>query len=150
MNMKVILKDDILHLGREGEVKQVSIGYARNYLFPRGLAIEATESALKGWEKGRAKREKIFASKLEESKSLAQKLSEVSLSFSHPASPEGRLFGSVGKTEIVKSLKTCGYSVKKESVMIDSPFKAVGSYEVPLRLLSDVTAKIKVTVTARE
>lgn len=148
--MKVILKDDILHLGREGDIKEVSSGYARNFLFPRDLALEATETALKGWEKGRAKREKSFLEKTEKAKTLAQKLSEVSLSFSQPASPEGRLFGSVGKAEIVKSLKTCGYSIKRESVLLDSPFKATGAYEVSLRLWSDVTTKIKVAVAARE
>ncbi len=148
--MKVILKDDILHLGRQGDIKEVSSGYARNYLFPRDLALEATDATLKGWEKGRTKREKNFTEKFEKAKLLAQKLSEVSLSFAQPASPEGRLFGSVGKAEIVKSLKTCGYSIKRESILLDSPFKATGSYEVSLRLLSDVMTKIKVAVAARE
>ena len=148
--MKVILKNNVDHLGRAGEVKEVAAGYARNFLLPRKLAEPATASALKYWEKGKEKRAAVVAGEVKVAKELAEKLSGVNLTFSMPASEEGKLFGSVGKTDVLKSLKAAGYDVPKNSVKLETALKTTGEHEVELRLQPEVTAKVKVTVSARE
>jgi large subunit ribosomal protein L9 len=148
--MKVILKDTIDHLGRAGEVKDVAVGYARNFLLPRKLAEEATPAALKYWEKGKEKRVALVQEEIKAAKELAEKLSGVNLTFSMPASEEGKLFGSVDKTDVQKSLKAAGYEVPKNSVRLENALKTTGEHEVELRLAPEVSAKVKVTVSARE
>jgi len=147
--MKVILKSTVDHLGRAGDVKDVADGYARNFLLPRKLAEAATPSALKYWEKGKEKRASVVAAEVEVAKQLAGKLAGVNLTFSMPASEEGKLFGSVGKTDVLKSLKAAGYEVPKNSVRLETALKTTGEHEVELRLAPEVAAKVKVTVSAR-
>lgn len=148
--MKVILKSTVDHLGRAGDVKDVADGYARNFLLPRKLAEAATPSALKYWEKGKEKRAQVVAGEIKVAKELAEKLAGVNLTFSMPASEEGKLFGSVGKTDVLKSLKAAGYDVPKNSVRLENALKTTGEHEVELRLAPEVAAKVKVTVSARE
>jgi large subunit ribosomal protein L9 len=148
--MKVILKNTVDHLGRAGEVKEVAAGYARNFLLPRKLAEPATPSALKYWEKGKEKRAALVAGEVKTAKEMAEKLTGVNLTFSMPASEEGKLFGSVGKTDVLKSLKAAGYDVPKNSVRLETAIKTTGEHEVELRLQPEVSAKVKVTVSARE
>jgi large subunit ribosomal protein L9 len=148
--MKVILRTTVDHLGRAGEIKDVAAGYARNFLLPRKLAEEATPSAIKYWEKGKEKRAQIVAEEIKTAKGLAEKLAGVNLTFSMPASEEGKLFGSVGKTDVLKSLKAAGYEVPKNSVRLETALKTTGEHEVDLRLAPEVLAKVKVTVSARE
>jgi large subunit ribosomal protein L9 len=148
--MKVILRSDVEKLGRSGDVKDVSDGFGRNYLLPKKLALPATPAALKAWEKTKEKRSKLVEAQTAQNKELASKLNGVSLSFSRPAGAEGKLFGSVGKSDIVKSLKSCGYEVDKTAVVLETAIKQTGDHDVELRLMPDVAAKIKVTVVARE
>lgn len=148
--MKVILKSAVDNLGRAGEIKDVAVGYARNFLLPRGLAELATPSAVTYWEKGRQKRAALVQAEVKAAAELAEKLAGVNLTFSMPASEEGKLFGSVGKTDVLKSLKAAGYDVPKNSVRLETAIKTVGEHEVELRLQPEVGAKVKVTVSARE
>ena len=148
--MKVILRSTVDNLGRPGEVKDVKTGYARNYLLPRKLAEMATESSLKYWEKGKEKRSQLVSSEVKTAKELAEKLVSVNLSFSVPASEEGKLFGSIGKADILKSLKAAGFEVPKNLIRLETAIKTTGEHEVSLKLAPEVSAKIKVTVTARE
>ena len=148
--MKVILRSTIGNLGRPGDIKEVASGYARNFLLPRRLAESATPSAVKYWEKGKEKRAAIVSSEIKEAKDLAEKLSGVNLTFAMPASEEGKLFGSVGKTDVLKSLKAAGYDVAKNSVRLETAIKTTGEHEVELRLQPEVSVKVKVTVSARE
>lgn len=148
--MKVILKTTVDNLGRPGDVKEVKPGYARNFLLPRKLAEPATAAALKYWEKGKEKRAQLVASEVKVAKELAEKLSGVNLTFSMPASDLGKLFGSVGKTDVLKSLKAAGYDVPKNAVALDMAIKTTGEHEVTLKLQPEVSVKIKVTVSARE
>ncbi|MBI5623396.1 MAG: 50S ribosomal protein L9 [Elusimicrobia bacterium] len=148
--MKVILKSDVERVGRAGDVKEVSPGYGRNFLLPRGKAMLATPSAMKWWEKGKERRAKIAEKKAQQDKDLSAKVAGTTLSFARPAGAEGKLFGSVGKSDIVKSLKTCGFEVDKNVVALDEAIKKVGEYEVELKFRAEVSAKIKVSVVARE
>jgi large subunit ribosomal protein L9 len=148
--MKVILRSDVAKLGRAGDIKDVKDGFGRNFLLPRKLAMAATPAALKQWERGKETRAKVNAEKNAVLKDLAVKVNGVSLSFSRPAGAEGKLFGSVGKSDILKSLKSCGYTVEKDALVLDATIKQVGEHEVEVRFMPDVSAKIKVTVVARE
>jgi large subunit ribosomal protein L9 len=148
--MKVILRSNVDNLGRVGDVKEVAAGFARNFLLPRKLAEPASASALKYWEKGKEKRAALVSAEVKLAKELADKLSGVNLTFSMPASEEGKLFGSVGKTDVFKSLKAAGYDVPKNSVRLEPALKTTGEHEVELRLAPEVSAKVKVTVSARE
>ena len=148
--MRVILTADVPALGRAGEVKDVADGYAQNFLLPRKLAVVATPAVLKQWERGKEKRSQLLAGKQGELKGLASKINGVSLSFSRPVAAEGKLFGSVGKSDIIKSLKSCGYTVDKDALVLDQSIKHVGDHEVEVRLMPEVSAKIKVIVVARE
>ncbi|UPT73471.1 MAG: 50S ribosomal protein L9 [Elusimicrobiota bacterium] len=148
--MKVILRSTVDNLGRAGDVKDVKTGYARNFLLPRKLAEMATEAALKYWEKGKEKRASVVAGEVKAAKELAEKLAGVNLSFSVPASDEGKLFGSIGKGDLLKSLKAAGFDAPKNSINLDTAIKTTGEHEVSLKLAPEVTAKVKVTVTARE
>ncbi|MBI4057130.1 MAG: 50S ribosomal protein L9 [Elusimicrobia bacterium] len=147
--MKVILKSDVEKLGNQGEVKDVRPGFARNYLIPNKLAHLATPAALKTWEKGEAKRKAQKDQDMQTLRTLAEKLRAVSLSFSRPLGEQGKLFGSVGKSDIAKSLKAAGYEVPKESVVLGSTLRTVGDFEVELKLGHGISSKIKVVVSAR-
>lgn len=148
--MEVILRQAVDNLGHPGDVVTVSPGYARNYLLPRKLAELATESSLKYWEKGKEKRAAVVAADVAVAKELMEKLAGVTLSFSVPASEEGKLFGSIGKADLLKSLKAAGYEVPKNSIHLETAIKTTGEHEVSLRLQPEVIAKVKVSVTTRE
>ncbi len=147
--MKIILKSDVDKLGLAGDTKEVSRGYARNYLFPRDLATAATPSALQWVEKTKDRREKARAKAIEDAKTAAGKITEISLSFTRPIGAGGKLFGSVGKADIVKSLKASGYEVGKDAINLDAAIKEIGESEVDIRLAPDVHAKVKISVVAR-
>lgn len=148
--MKVILRSTVDNLGRAGDIKEVREGFGRNYLLPNGLAVPATASAVKEWEKGKEKRAKLVEADIKAAKELAGKLTGLSLSFTMPASEEGKLFGSVGKADVLKSLKASGFEVEKNVVRLDTAFKTVGEHDVELRLQPEVFTKIKVVIVARQ
>jgi large subunit ribosomal protein L9 len=148
--MKVILRSNVDNVGRAGDVKEVKDGFGRNFLLPQRLAVPATAAALKEWEKGKEKRAKLVEAEVKAAKSLAEKLAGVSLSFTMPAGAEGKLFGSVGKADILKSLKASGFEVDKDVLKLDTAIKSTGEHEIELKLQPEVSAKIKVVVVARE
>ncbi|MBI4348427.1 MAG: 50S ribosomal protein L9 [Elusimicrobia bacterium] len=147
--MKVILRSDVDKLGRAGDIKQVATGYARNFLIPRKLAQEATPTAIKWHEKGAERRAKQREKQVSQAQEIAGKLAGVHLSFSRPAGDQGKLFGSVGKSDISDSLKASGFTIDKKSIGLAAAIKEVGDHEVELKLAPEVTAKIKVSIVAR-
>lgn len=147
--MKIILKKDVEKLGREGDVKNVARGYARNFLIPRGLAIEASPAAVAWFAANEERRQKRREKDLAEAKSMSEKLADVKLSFSRQVADGGKLYGSVGKSDIAKSLKASGYSVEKGAIQLDAALKEIGDYEVEVRLAPDASAKLKVSIVPR-
>ena len=132
--MEVILRQAVDNLGHAGDIVDVSNGYARNYLLPRG--IEQEKSRLEAAENDRR-------SKAQE---LAAKLEEVSLSFSARVGEEGKLFGSVTAADIAQQLEAQGLHVEKRMIDLHDPIRALGVYRVPIRLHADVKPEIKVWV----
>ena len=149
--MKIILKKDVDKLGEKDEVVNVADGYARNYLFPRNLANTVTKPALAAAEKRRAKREEEIAAQKVEWEKLAEKINEAAVVIVAESGEEGKLFGSVTTQDIVLAVKEkADIDLEKKKVDLREPIKALGEYEVPVKLFKGVTAKIKVNVKAKK
>jgi large subunit ribosomal protein L9 len=146
--MEVILKEDILNLGKMGEVVRVRDGYARNYLLPRGLVLIADKKTLKTFEHQKRVVESQKDRVVKQAQILADKLAQISLTMPVKAGEEGKLFGSVTNIDIEKALKAKGFEVDRRKIQLAQPIKVLGDYEVPVRFTSDVTANVKVSVVA--
>jgi large subunit ribosomal protein L9 len=148
--MQIILQEDVEKLGNRGQVVEVAEGYARNFLLPRKLALEASAGNLKRLEKMRA----VFAKKEATEKEAAQKLAElltgVSVELRRRAGDNDQLFGSVTSSDISESLAGQGFNIDKRKVALTEPIKVVGEYEIPLKLHREVTASVKLAVKKEE
>lgn len=146
--MKLILKENIEHLGQIGDIVKVAPGYARNYLLPKGLAIEATVKNAKALE--HAKRQLAYKKNksLEAAKNLVAKLEALSIVLTHQAGEEGKLFGSVTNMEIAAFLKDNGLEIDRKRIVLAEPIKQLGEYSVPVKIHPEVSATLKVTVSA--
>ncbi len=145
--MKVILKADVKGNGKKGEIINVSDGYARNFLFPKGLAIEANAQAMNEYNNAVASKEhheKELRAAAEEHK---KKLEAATITIKAKAGSGGRLFGSVTSKEIASEIKAkLSLDIDKKKIVLDSDIKAFGTFTVPIKLYSGVTANLKVTV----
>jgi large subunit ribosomal protein L9 len=146
--MEVILKEDILNLGKMGEVVRVRDGYARNYLLPHGLVLIADKKTLKTFEHQKRVVESQKDRVVKQAQILADKLTQISLTMPVKAGEEGKLFGSVTNIDIEKALKAKGFDVDRRKIQLAQPIKILGDYEVPVRFTSDVTANVKVSVVS--
>jgi large subunit ribosomal protein L9 len=146
--MKVILKENLENLGQIGDIVKVAPGYARNYLLPKGFAIEATEKNAKALE--HAKRQLAYKKNkaLEAAKLLVAKLEALTINLTHQAGEEGKLFGSVTNMEIAAFLKTNGLEIDRKKIALAEPIKQLGNYSVPVKIHPEVAATLKVTVSA--
>lgn len=148
--MQIILQEDVEKLGTRGQVVEVAEGYARNFLLPRKLALQANAGNLKRLEKMRA----VFAKKEAVERADAQKLAEllagVVVEFSRRAGENDQLFGSVTAADISEGLAAQGYTVDKRKVALADPIKVVGEFQVPLKLHREVGADVKVVVKKEE
>ncbi len=144
--MQVILQKDIANLGKNGELKEVASGYARNHLLPRGLAIEATPQRLREWQQRQEKAEKVNQQQEALARNLAEKLSAKTFIFKMPAGEGGRLFGSVTPADIAQKLKAEGFDVDKKRIEIAEPIKTIGTFKVAIRLYPGVKADLSLQV----
>ncbi len=146
--MKVILKENLENLGQIGDIVKVAPGYARNYLLPKGFAIEATEKNAKALE--HAKRQLAYKKNktLEAAKLLVAKLEALAINLTHQAGEEGKLFGSVTNMEIAAFLKANGLEIDRKKIVLAEPIKQLGDYSVPVKIHPEVAATLKVTVSA--
>jgi large subunit ribosomal protein L9 len=145
--MKVILKKDFIHLGREGEIKEVKDGYARNFLIPKGIAIVATEGAIKSLKASEERRKKKIEQRNKVLKELAQKISQLTLSFSRTKNEEGHMFGSVTKSDIIKALKAANIEIDRDNIILSSPLKEFGTFDIKVVLSPDISTSFKVNIT---
>lgn len=144
--MEVILRQAVENLGHTGDVVNVSGGYARNYLLPRGIAYVATAGNKRRIEQERQRLEAAEEARRSSARELAENLEQVSLTFSARVGEEGKLFGSVTSGDIAQQLMAQGYHVEKRQIDLHEPIKALGVYRVPVRLHADVHPEIKVWV----
>lgn len=144
--MQIILQEDVEKVGTRGQLVEVAEGYARNFLLPKKLALEATPGNLKRLEKMRA----AFAKKTAVEKDSAQKLAEllagVSLTLSRKAGENDQLFGSVTSGDISEALAGQGYNVEKRKIVLADPIKLIGEYDIPVKLHREITTNVKLTV----
>jgi large subunit ribosomal protein L9 len=144
--MKVILLDDVAAVGRRGEVRDVSDGYARNYLIPKKLALGASAGNLKNLEHLKKQHEAKATRIKDDAHSLQQRIEALTYEERRQASEEGKLFGSVTSQDIVEFLDRHGVKVERRRIHLDDPIKTLGETTVPIRLHAEVTAQLKVSV----
>jgi len=144
--MEVILRQAVEKLGKPGDVVKVTNGYARNYLLPRGIAFEATPGNLKRIAQEKERLEAAENERRAAAQALAEKLEQVSLTFSARVGEEGKLFGSVTNTDIAHQLEAQGFQIEKRQIDLHEPLKTLGVFRVPIRLHADVKPEIKVWV----
>lgn len=144
--MQIILQEDVEKLGRRGDVVTVKPGYARNFLLPNKLAVEATSGNLKAIERIRGSLAKKTATELDAAQKQAELLNGVSLKFTRKTGENDQMFGSVTTGDIADSLKAQGFSIDKRQVQLADPLKSLGEFPVTVKVFRDVTAEIKVHV----
>jgi large subunit ribosomal protein L9 len=148
--MQVILKERLENLGQVGDIVTVKPGYARNYLIPKGFAYAATPGNLKRIEREKAKLQKQAAADLAAARERATVIESTSVTFSARAGEEGKLFGSITAADIAEKLAEQGIDIDRRQILLDEPLKALGVFEVAIRLHSEVRPEIKVWVIKEE
>ncbi len=144
--MKVILRQNYSQLGNIGDVVEVKNGFARNFLIPRSIAFRATEGNLKALEQEKIQLARKEEKVVQDSEKLAAQLGSVSLTITMKVGEDDKLFGAVTSQMISESLTEKGYSIDKRIIELEEPIKTLGIFEVPVKLHSKVSAKVKVWV----
>lgn len=144
--MKVILNKDVKDIGKTGELVTVSSGFARNFLFPRGMAAEATEKRVKEWEHLQRVAEARKKKAVGERKELLGKISGVNVSFKVQAGENDKLFGTVTTSEISKELEKKGFSIDRRDIHLEEPIKVLGSHKATIRYADGLEASIQISV----
>ena len=148
--MELLLKQNIEHLGRLGDVVKVKSGYARNYLLPRGLAVAVTKTNVAEIERARAMAQAEENQRIAAMKEFAAKLGEASVTVEGRANAEGHLFGSVTAGQIAASLREKGIPVDDKQVRLTNPIKEIGVYDVVVHLHATVESTVKVWVVQQK
>jgi large subunit ribosomal protein L9 len=145
--MQIILQEDVEKLGNRGQVVEVAEGYARNFLLPRKLALEASAGNMKRLERMRATFAKKEATEKDAAQKLAELLTGVSISLTRKAGENDQLFGSVTTADLSAALEAQGYTIDKRKITLTDPIKLIGEYQVPIKLHREVTANVKLVVS---
>ena len=147
--MKVILTKDVKAQGKKGDVINVNDGYANNFLFKNGLAIPANQANVNTNNKQKEAEAKRIAEETAAAKDLASKLEKIEVNFAIEVGERGKAFGSISGKEISEELAKLGFTVDKKAVVLDTPIKRVGAYDVVLKLYNGVSCKLKINVKAK-
>ena len=146
--MEVILSQDVEKLGKAGSIVKVKDGFARNYLFPRGLAVSKTAQNLEKLQQQKQNKELQAQKAKKEAEELSGKLANLSVTLSVLAEDE-KLYGSIAAQDIAAALKDEGFDIDKSLILMDEPIKATGIYDIAIKLHPEITAKIKVWVVKK-
>lgn len=148
--MKVILLQDVKSLGKKGDIVEVSKGYARNFILPKKLGVEATGKNINDLKLQKANQEKIAAENLAAAKELADQLSDKSVEIPMKVGDNGKVFGAVSNKEIAAAAKDqLGLEIDKKKISVDEPIKSLGQHTVKIKLHPKVTGQLKVNVTEK-
>ncbi len=145
--MEVILEQDVEKLGTRGQIVAVADGYARNYLFPRKLAVPATPANRKRLEQLRVVAVRQEAKEKSDAELLAKQMTGLALTLARKAGETDQLFGSVTASDVAEALAARGFHVDKRKIVLDDPIKVLGEFDVPLRLHREVSVNIRLNVT---
>ena len=145
--MKVILLEDVKSLGKKGQLVEVNAGYARNFILPKKLGIEATSKNINDLKLQKAHEDKVAAEQLAAAKVLAEELKNKSVELKMKVGEGGRTFGAISTKEIAAAAKEqLGYELDKKKISVDEPIKSLGVHNVPIKLHPKVTTELKVHV----
>ncbi|MBD5095678.1 MAG: 50S ribosomal protein L9 [Lachnospiraceae bacterium] len=145
--MKIILLEDVKSLGKKDEIVDVSDGYARNYVLPKKLGVEATSKNLNDLKLKKAHEDKVAAEILAQAKELADKMKNESITLSIKVGEGGKTFGSVSSKEIAEAMKSqLGHNIEKKKIVLKEPIKSLGTHIVDIKLHTKVTAQMSVKV----
>ena len=145
--MDIVLPEDVKALGKKGQIVKVNDGYARNFILPKKLGLEATSKNLNDLKLQKANDARIAAEQLAAAKELGAKLDESTVTLSIKAGEGGRAFGSVSNKEISKAISDqLNLDIDKKKIVLNDPIKSIGSFEVPIKLHKEVTARLAVKV----
>jgi len=144
--MEVILKEDVAKLGSRGDVVKVAEGYGRNFLLPKKLAIEATAANRAVIDQMKAAAVRRQAREKGDAEGLGKQLAGVELSFTRKSGEHDQLFGSVTSADIAHELEHKGFNIDRRKIQLDEPLKAIGSFNVPIKLHKEVVVPVKVTI----
>jgi len=144
--MKVILRKNSEKLGSVGAVVSVKDGYARNYLIPRSIAYEATEGSLHQLEEERKQQSRVIDNEIKQAEALASQLEKISITIKMKVGEEEKLFGSVTAQMIAEALVEKEITLDKRQIILEEPLKALGIYDVPVKLAGGVNGKLKVWI----
>ena len=148
--MKVILLEDVKALGKKGQIVNVNDGYARNFILPKKLGLEATSKNLNDLKLQKQNDEKVAQEKLDAAKALAEEIKEKSITVKIQAGVEGKVFGSISSKEIAtEAKKQLNMDIDKKKIVIPDAIKSLGTYNVNIKLHKDVTATLTVKVEAK-
>ena len=146
--MKVILKQDVKGSGKKGEIINVSDGYARNFLFPKGLAEVASNLAVNSLMGQKNAEDFKKNTEKEAAKALAKQLKELTVELKIKAGENGKLFGSITSKEIAEEMHNKGFNIDKKKIVLESPIKSLGQYKLEAKLYPEISAKFNLIVTA--
>lgn len=147
--MEVILNKDVDRIGKAGQIVKVKDGFARNFLIPNGLAVPVTSGSLKKLEQEKQHKAEQLEKAKENARELADKLTRLSLTIPVLTHEEDRLYANISSQDLADALKEEGFIVEKSAIMLEEPIKALGIYEVPLKLHPEVPAKVKVWIVKK-
>lgn len=146
--MEIVLLEDVKALGKKGQIVKVNDGYARNFILPKKLGVEATSKNLNDLKLQKANAAKVAAEQLAAAKELAEKIEKLSITLTMKAGEGGKAFGSISGKEIsVAAASQLGLEIDKKKLVLPDPIKTFGVHQVPVKLHKDVTAKLAVKVT---
>ena len=149
--MKILLTQDVKSLGKAGEIKRVPDGYARNLLIPKGMAVLATEGAMRQAQVQRKVQDKLQRRAEEEAASLAEILWQVTLTFKAKAGEKDKLYGSITSADIVEALeRQTGHAFDRRKVQLKGAIRELGQHRVPIKLMTNITPEITVVVEREE
>jgi large subunit ribosomal protein L9 len=150
MFMKIVLTQDRDALGLEGDIVDVANGYARNYLIPKGIALEANKQNIKLMEMQKKKIEAKRFKAREDAEKVKEKMTDVVITISQKAGEENKLYGSVTSMDIASQLEKQGIAIDRRKIALDKPIKTLGEFDVPVKLYPEVTGSLRVVVIPEE
>jgi len=147
--MEVILSQDVVNLGKAGEVVKVKDGFARNYLIPRQVAMAATKENLKNAAKVKAKAAELYEAERKAAAAEAEKLAKISCTITVEVNDQEKLYGAVSETEILNALELEGFKAGRHDLVLEKPVNELGIFEIGVKLHPDVTGKFRLWVTKK-
>lgn len=150
MQMELLLREDVEHLGLRGELVKVRPGYGRNFLLPRGLAVQATNANIKAISKQRESLLKKVAADKSAAEAQAALIQSIKLEFARKVGEHGVLYGSVTSMDIAEAVAAKGFEQDRKKIQLADPIKEIGEFEIPIKLHREVTANLKIVVKKEE